>query len=98
MFETNMIMKLYVNPGKTVWPKILQRPPCDNKKLRSSVSAILNDVQVHGDDAVKKYESISEADPGDILRYVYKDMTSDLKEQMNELELRKSLKNGKEKS
>ena len=43
------------------------------------------------DDAVKKYEAISEADAGDILKYTYKDMTSDLKEQMREPELRKKL-------
>ena len=45
-------------------------------------------------DAVKKYESLPSADPEDILRYTYKDMTENLIEQRKELELRKQLKNG----
>jgi len=46
------------------------------------------------DEEVKKYESLPNADPEDILRYLYKDMTENLVEQRKELELRKQLRNG----
>ena len=48
------------------------------------------------DDAIKKYETIEEADPEDILSYVFEKKTENLNEQMEELKFRKELKDGKE--
>ena len=47
--------KLFINPSKDQWNEIIQRPVLDNKPLEQTVSAILNDVKLNGDEAVKKY-------------------------------------------
>lgn len=46
---------IYINPSKDQWPKIIARPMFDSKPLEATVSAILEDVKVNGDVAVKKY-------------------------------------------
>lgn len=48
-------MKMYINPEKNTWQQMLQRPAFDYKQLESTVSAVLNDVKLNGDAAVKKY-------------------------------------------
>jgi histidinol dehydrogenase len=48
-------MKMYINPEKEKWQQILQRPAFDYKQLESKVLAILEDVKLNGDDAIKKY-------------------------------------------
>jgi histidinol dehydrogenase len=48
-------MKVYINPEKKTWQQILQRPAFDYKQLELKVSAILEDVKLNGDTAVKKY-------------------------------------------
>ena len=48
-------MKIFINPEKETWQQILQRPAFDYKQLESKVSAILDDVKLNGDVAVKKY-------------------------------------------
>ncbi len=48
-------MKTYIHPEKNTWQQILQRPAFDYKQLESTVSAVLNDVKLNGDAAVKKY-------------------------------------------
>jgi histidinol dehydrogenase len=47
--------KLFINPSKDQWNEIIQRPVLDSKPLEQTVSAILNDVKLNGDEAVKKY-------------------------------------------
>lgn len=47
--------KTLINPARTTWPEILRRPAFDSKALEDTVSAIMEDVRVNGDDAVKKY-------------------------------------------
>ena len=49
------IMKMYINPEKNTWQQILQRPAFDYRQLESKVSAILEDVKLNGNVAVKKY-------------------------------------------
>jgi len=49
--------------------------------------------EVKIDEAVKKYERLSPADPTDILKFTYENMTENLQDQLKELELRKKLKN-----
>lgn len=49
------MQKLFINPSKEQWPKIIQRPVFDSRPLEVTVSAILEDVKLNGDDAVKKY-------------------------------------------
>ncbi len=48
-------MQIYINPEKNKWPQLLQRPVFDTKKLESAVGAILDDVKLNGDAAIKKY-------------------------------------------
>jgi len=49
--------KLFINPEPDTWDEILRRPVFDYRQLESKVSAILEDVIVNGDVAVKKYTS-----------------------------------------
>ena len=46
---------IFINPAKKDWQQILQRPALDSKPLEETVAAILTDVKVNGDAAVKKY-------------------------------------------
>ena len=48
-------MKVYINPEKKTWQQILQRPAFDYKQLELKVLAILQDVKLNGDVAVKNY-------------------------------------------
>ncbi|MEI7735327.1 MAG: histidinol dehydrogenase [Ferruginibacter sp.] len=48
-------MQLFINPERETWEDILQRPVFDTAALNDSVSAILADVKLNGDAAVKKY-------------------------------------------
>ena len=48
-------MHIFINPERITWAQILQRPAFDIKQLESKVSAILEDVKLNGDDAIKKY-------------------------------------------
>jgi histidinol dehydrogenase len=48
-------MQVFINPEKSAWNEILQRPVFNNQKLEGTVAAILADVKVNGDAAVKKY-------------------------------------------
>ncbi len=47
--------KLFINPSKEQWNEIIQRPLLDSKPLEATVAAVLNDVKLNGDEAVKKY-------------------------------------------
>ncbi|MBC7687256.1 MAG: histidinol dehydrogenase, partial [Aquabacterium sp.] len=47
--------EIFINPDKKDWPEILQRPVLDSSSLEVKVSAILADVKLNGDAAVKKY-------------------------------------------
>ncbi len=47
--------KLFINPSRHQWNEIIQRPVLDSKPLEVTVTAILNDVKLNGDKAVKKY-------------------------------------------
>ena len=46
---------IYLNPEKSAWPGILQRPAFDYKQLETKVSSILEDVRQNGETAVRKY-------------------------------------------
>jgi len=48
-------MKTYINPEKSTWAKILQRPAVDHKQLEATVQAVLDEVRQNGDAAVRKY-------------------------------------------
>lgn len=48
-------MQVFINPEKANWNEILQRPVFDTKALAGTVGAILEDVKLHGDAAVKKF-------------------------------------------
>ncbi len=46
---------LFNNPPSTDWDVILKRPAFDSSQLEESVSKILLDIKLNGDEAVKKY-------------------------------------------
>jgi len=48
-------MQVFINPDKNCWNEILQRPAFDTRQLEGTVAAILEDVKLNGDAAVKKY-------------------------------------------
>ena len=50
-----MMSKIFINPSKNEWPQIIQRPVFDSKPLEQTVAAILQDIKLNGDSAVKKY-------------------------------------------
>lgn len=47
--------KIFINPEQGDWAGILRRPSFDSKALEGNVSAILADVKLNGDEAIKKY-------------------------------------------
>ncbi len=50
-----MMSKIFINPSKNEWPQIIQRPVFDSIPLEETVTAILQDIKLNGDAAVKKY-------------------------------------------
>ncbi len=48
-------MQIFINPKRNEWPQLLLRPVFDTSVLEGKVSAILQDVKLNGDTAVKKY-------------------------------------------
>ena len=51
-------MKTIINPPKTDWLKILQRPTQTVEAIEETVNAIFDDVKLNGNDGVKRYTSI----------------------------------------
>ena len=49
------MQNIFINPLKDQWPEILKRPAFDSKSLENTVESILLDVQLNGDEAIKKY-------------------------------------------
>jgi histidinol dehydrogenase len=48
-------MQIFINPKRNEWQQLLQRPVFDTSVLEEKVSAILGDVKLNGDAAIKKY-------------------------------------------
>jgi histidinol dehydrogenase len=46
---------IFINPLREQWNEILKRPTIDTKSLEATVTAILEEVKLYGDVAVKKY-------------------------------------------
>ncbi|HMG83880.1 MAG TPA: histidinol dehydrogenase [Ferruginibacter sp.] len=46
---------IFIEPVKEQWENILRRPAFDSKSLEETVAAILDDVKLNGDTAVRKY-------------------------------------------
>ena len=49
-------MKRYINPDRSEWKDITERPHINAAKLNGIVSEILEDIKLNGDASVKKYE------------------------------------------
>lgn len=49
-------MQLITYPQKSDWPALLSRPHIDNSALMQTVTTVLDDVRLRGDDAVREYE------------------------------------------
>lgn len=49
------LMKVFENPPKQDWEKILARPALNNYRLEEAVLNVLEQVRNHGDDAVRKF-------------------------------------------
>lgn len=52
------MLPLYLYPDKKVWMGLLQRPALDTSSLEASVSNILKEVKLTGDEAVKRFASM----------------------------------------
>lgn len=50
-----MKMEIIKYPSKQSWKEILKRPAIDTRSLESMVQAVLSDIQLNGQSAVKKY-------------------------------------------
>jgi histidinol dehydrogenase len=48
-------MKVFIEPLRSEWNAIIQRPAIDNSSLIETVTSVLKDVKANGDSAVKKY-------------------------------------------
>jgi len=48
-------MEIFINPERSKWQQLLQRPVFDTHKLERTVAAILEEVKLNGDAAIKKY-------------------------------------------
>ncbi|MFY7901123.1 MAG: histidinol dehydrogenase, partial [Chitinophagaceae bacterium] len=48
-------MNVFINPDKTAWKSLLQRPTFDTSVLQEKVKTVLQDIQQKGDAAVKQY-------------------------------------------
>lgn len=48
-------MKTYINPTRTEWPSLCQRPVVTRTDLREVVETILNEVRTRGDDALREF-------------------------------------------
>lgn len=47
-------MKMHVNPDKSVWTKLLERPQIENKTIDQTISIVFDEIKAMGDRAVKK--------------------------------------------
>jgi histidinol dehydrogenase len=54
-FTKQYNMKIYNNPKKEDWPKILERPVLDVSGLHDTVQSILSEIKLEGDSALRKY-------------------------------------------
>jgi histidinol dehydrogenase len=48
-------MKTFINPNKKTWPEILKRPVFEVSDLFRKVQAILNEIKINGDEALRKF-------------------------------------------
>jgi histidinol dehydrogenase len=48
-------MQIFINPSRSEWQQLLQRPVFDIASLEKKVTSILDDVKLNGNAAVKKY-------------------------------------------
>lgn len=51
-------MKIFRYPSRDSWPEIVKRPDADTKAIEASVRAILNDVRLNGDEALRRYTTL----------------------------------------
>ena len=49
-------MRTIQYPPEAIWEEITRRPQMDNATLSATVKSVLDDVRLHGDEAVKRYE------------------------------------------
>ena len=49
-------MRTIQYPPEAIWDEITRRPQMDNATLSATVKSVLDDVRLHGDEAVKRYE------------------------------------------
>ena len=68
-------MKIFIEPKEQEWMQIMQRPIFDSASLNKSVSDILLDVKLHGDEAIKKYTSQFDGIELDDLKVSEKEIT-----------------------
>ena len=47
--------KIYLNPSRSSWEEICERPALDNSTLEELVAQVFNEVKSHGDKAIVNY-------------------------------------------
>ena len=83
-------MKIIRYPERNEWPKIVERPHLDVSQLNATVAAVLNDIRVNGDEAVKAYEekfdhvvleqlAVSEQEIGEAMHMVSEELLESLR-------------------
>lgn len=48
-------MKTYINPSRVTWPEMLKRPVFEVSDLFGKAQAILNEIKINGDEALRKF-------------------------------------------
>ena len=83
-------MRIIRYPERNEWPKIVERPHLDVSQLNATVAAVLNDIRVNGDEAVKAYEekfdhvvleqlAVSEQEIGEAMHMVSEELLESLR-------------------
>ncbi len=83
-------MRIIRYPERNEWSKIVERPHLDVSQLNATVAAVLNDIRVNGDEAVKAYEekfdhvvleqlAVSEQEIGEAMHMVSEELLESLR-------------------
>ena len=82
-------MNIYRYPTKEQWAEIVERPRLDLTQLNDTVSSVLSDVKLRGDEAVREYES--KFDKADLQQLAVTEAEMDEAEQLVSNQLRDAI-------
>jgi histidinol dehydrogenase len=87
-------MKTIINPLRSQWQELLQRPAIDNSELFQTVQQILNAVKTDGDEAIKAYTSKFDSYTGESMLVAEQELLE--AEQLLPDDLKKAIQTAKE--